>query len=53
MVEDATIEIDGKNIKVRRILKNGTNYIAIRDIANAVGYSITNKGNTAVLSKLK
>lgn len=53
VVEDATIEIDGKNIKVRRILKNGTNYIAIRDIANAVGYSITNKGNTAVLNKLK
>ena len=43
--------INGKEVPVRRILKDGTNYIAIRDIANAVGYGITNKGSIAVLYK--
>ena len=34
-----------------RILKDGTNYIAIRDIADNLGYEIGNKGNIAVLNK--
>lgn len=51
VVEDTYIEVDGKDVPVRRILKDGTNYIAIRDIASAVGYGITNKGNKAVLNK--
>ena len=51
MVEQSKIIVDGKELSVRRILKGGTNYIAIRDIANAVGYDVSSKGNVAVLSK--
>lgn len=51
MVEESKIIIDGKEKKVKRILKDGTNYIAIRDIAENFGYDISNKGNIAVLNK--
>ena len=51
MIEESKIIIDGKEVPVRRILKDGTNYIAIRDVANAVGYDIGNNGNIAVLTK--
>ena len=51
MVEEGKIIIDGKEKKVKRILKDGTNYIAIRDIAENLGYDISNKGNIAVLNK--
>lgn len=51
MVEESKIIIDGKEKKVKRILKDGTNYIAIRDIAENLGYEISNKGNIAVLNK--
>lgn len=51
MVENSKIIVDGKEVPVKRILKDGTNYIAIRDIAEAVGYSVGNKGNIAVLEK--
>lgn len=51
IVENSKIIINGKEVSVRRILKDGTNYIAIRDIADAVGYNVSNKGNIAVLNK--
>lgn len=51
VVEQSKIIVDGKELPVRRILKDGTNYIAIRDIAGAVGYDVSSKGNVAVLSK--
>ncbi len=51
MVKNSKIIVDGKEVTVRRILKDGTNYIAIRDIAEAVGYSVGNNGNIAVLQK--
>lgn len=51
MVEESKIIIDGKEKKVKRILKGGTNYIAIRDIAEILGYDISSKGNIAVLNK--
>lgn len=51
MVEESKIIINGKEKKVKRILKDGTNYIAIRDIAENLGYEIGNKGNIAVLNK--
>ena len=51
MVEESNIIINGKEKKVKRILKDGTNYIAIRDIAENLGYEINNKGNIAVLNK--
>jgi N-acetylmuramoyl-L-alanine amidase len=51
MVEESKIIIDGKEVSVKRILKDGTNYIAVRDIAEAVGYSVGNEGSIAVLNK--
>ena len=51
MVEESKIIINGKEKKIKRILKDGTNYIAIRDIAENLGYDISNKGNIAVLNK--
>ena len=51
VVENSYIEVDGKQIPIRRILKNNTNYVAVRDLAAAVGYKVSSKGNTAVLNK--
>lgn len=51
MVEESHIKVNGKIVPVRRILKDGINYIAIRDIANSIGYEIDNIGNIAVLNK--
>lgn len=42
--------VDGKEVEVERILKNGTNYIKIRDIAKALDLDVSNKGNIAVLT---
>ena len=50
-VEESTILVNGQGVPVRRILKDGTNYIAIRDIATALDYEITNQGSIAVLIK--
>ena len=43
--------INGKEIEVERILKNGTNYVKIRDIAKALELDVSNKGNIPILSK--
>ncbi len=51
IVEYAPMKVDGQYLLVRRILKDGTNYIAIRDIANNLGFDISNEGNIAVLNK--
>ena len=51
MVEKCKVIIDGKEHMTERILKDGTNYIKIRDVADAIGYSVTSKGNVAVLTK--
>lgn len=51
MVEKAKLIVDGKEITVERILKDGTNYIKIRDIADVLGYDVTSKGSVAVLTK--
>nr|DAH23150.1 MAG TPA: cell wall-associated hydrolase [Caudoviricetes sp.] len=51
MVENSKMIVNGKEIDVKRILNNGTNYIAIRDVANALGCTVGYKGNIAVLTK--
>lgn len=51
VVEKCKVVIDGKEHMTERILKDGTNYIKIRDVADAIGYNITSKGNIAVLTK--
>lgn len=49
MVEKSKIIVDGKEVAVERILKNGTNYVKVRDIAAALDLEVGNKGNIAVL----
>ena len=51
VVEPSKIIVDGKEVAVKRILKDGTNYIAIRDLAGALGYNVGSQGNIAVLEK--
>ena len=43
--------VDGKSVPVERILKNGTNYIKIRDVAKALNLEVGFQGNIAVLSR--
>ena len=49
VVEKSKIKVNGKYYDVDRILKDGTNYIKIRDLAQA-GFKISNEGNIAVLT---
>lgn len=51
VVEKCKIIIDGKEYTAERILKDGTNYIKIRDVAEAVGYNVSSKRDVAVLTK--
>lgn len=53
MVEQAKIIINGKEYTIERILKDGTNYVKIRDLADALGYAVSSKGSTPVLTKNK
>ena len=50
VVEKSKIIVDGKEVAVERILKNGTNYVKVRDIAAALDLEVSNKGNIAVLN---
>ncbi len=49
MVEQAKIKINGVVYPVERILKDGTNYIKIRDLEQA-GFQISNEGSMAVIT---
>lgn len=50
VVEKSKMIVNGKEIPVERILKDGTNYVKVRDIAAALGLEVSNKGNIAVLN---
>lgn len=50
MVEKSKIIVDGKEVAVERILKDGTNYVKVRDLAAALDLEVSNKGNIAVLN---
>ena len=50
VVEKSKIIVDGKEHVVERILKDGTNYIKVRDLAAALDLEVSNKGNIAVLT---
>lgn len=45
------IIVDGKEIVVDLIFKNGTNYVKIRDVGDALGYEVSNQGKIPVLQK--
>lgn len=49
MVEKSKVIVNGKEVAVERILKNGTNYVKIRDIANALGMEVSASGSIPVL----
>ena len=51
VVTDSYMIVDGKKVPVQRILKGGTNYVKVRDIAKALGLDVGNQGNIAVLSR--
>lgn len=53
VVEKSKMIVDGKEVAVERILKDGTNYVKVRDIAAALGLEVSNKGNIAVLTTKK
>lgn len=50
VVEKSKIIVDGKEVAVERILKDGTNYVKVRDLAAALDLEVSNKGNIAVLN---
>ena len=49
MVEQAKLIVNGKEYTVERILKDGTNYIKIRDIADVLRYEVSSKVEQAKL----
>lgn len=51
MVEKIRIIVDGKEVEIDRILKDGYNYIKIRDVADLLGYNISSKGSIPILNK--
>ena len=51
VVEKSKIIVDGKEIEVDRILKDGTNYIKVRDLAAALDFDVSNQGSIAVLNR--
>lgn len=51
MVEQAKLIVNGKEYTIERILMDGTNYVKIRDLADILGYAVSSKGSTPVLTK--
>lgn len=51
MTEKIKVIVDGKEITAERILKDGYNYIKLRDLADLMGYNVGNKGSIPVLTK--
>ena len=50
-VEKIKMIVNGQQKDVDRILVNGTNYIKIRDVADSLGFNISNNGSIPVLTK--
>lgn len=53
VVTDSYMIVDGKKVPVQRILKGGTNYVKVRDIAKALGLEVGFQGNIATLTSKK
>ena len=51
MVEQSKLIVDGKEYPAERILKNGVNYIKVRDLAAALGLKVGHKGSIAILER--
>ena len=53
VVEKSYMIVDVKKVEVSRILKNGTNYVKIRDVAKALDLEVGFQGNIATLNRKK
>lgn len=53
VVEKSYMIVDGKKVEVNRILKGGTNYVKVRDIAKALDLEVGFQGNIATLNHKK
>ncbi len=49
MVENSKIIVNGKEVPIRRILKDGTNFIAVRDVGKIFNCEVSAKGSIPVL----
>ncbi len=49
MIENSKVIVNGKEVPVRRILKDGTNFIAVRDVGKIFNCEVSAKGNIPVL----
>ena len=50
VVENKKIAVLGKDIKIPTIFKNGTNYVSIRAICEALGLDVTSEGKEPIIS---
>lgn len=51
VVDKGKFEVEGKAIKMDRILKNGRNYVDIREFADATGYEVVYENSVVKLKK--
>ena len=49
MIENSKVIVNDREVPVRRILKDGTNFIAVRDIGKIFNCEVSAKGNIPVL----
>jgi|GEM_PF-3101316 len=50
VVEQSKLIVDGREVPVSRILKDGVNYVRVRDIAAALDLAVSSQGSIAVLT---
>ncbi|WMI80339.1 NlpC/P60 family protein [Anaerotignum sp. MB30-C6] len=51
MVEKGKIIVDGEEVPVELIFKDGTNYVKVRDLGEALGCKVSSNGKIAVLER--
>lgn len=51
MVEKIKVIVDGKEVEAERVLKDGYNYIKLRDLCGLMGYNVSSKGSIPILTK--
>lgn len=51
--EKITMQINGKEYTITRILKNGYNFVNLRELSDILGYDIANQGSTPILKSRK
>ena len=49
MVEDRKVILLGKEVTVKGIMKEGSNYLAVRPIGEGLGLSVSSSGSTPII----